>query len=177
MTTLNDFTKDEAELLVSLPYKTGMWISHSEDHDGDRDDADEDKSLAACLRHYAKLGEGKPFFAQVVKESLRREDKWAEWADQSFTLVQDIQKALPILRGKASDIEIKQFKRALMEIGTAVAQSSGEFSDDSGAEGFFSKILGKFSGLADHDAGHPMNVSAAEDSALEKLRAALKGKA
>lgn len=177
MTSLSDFTKDEADLLVSLPYKAGMWVSHSEDHDGERDDSYEDKVLAACLRHFAKMGDGKQFFAQVIKETLRREDKWAEWADQSFTLVQDIQKAVPVLRGKASVDEIKLFKRSLMEIGTAVAQASGEFSEDDAAEGFFGKILSKFSGLADHDAGHPMNVSAAEDSALEKLRAALKGKA
>lgn len=177
MTSLTDFTKDEAELITSLPYKAGMWVSHSEDHDGEADDTHENKALTACLRHYAKMGDGKPFFAQVIKETLRREDQWPEWADQSFTLVDDIQKAVTILRGKASVDEIKLFKRALMEIGTAVAQASDEFSDDGENEGFFGKILGKFSGLADHDAGHPMNVSASEDSALEKLRAALKGKA
>jgi hypothetical protein len=177
MTSLNDFTKDEAELIVSLPYKAGMWVSHSEDQDGEKDDTHENKALSACLRHFAKMGEGKPFFAQVIKETLRREDQWAEWADQSFTLIQDIQKAVPILRGKASVDEIKLFKRSLMEIGTAVAQASDEFGDDNGDEGFFGKILGKFSGLTDTDAGHPMNVSASEDSALEKLRAALKGKA
>lgn len=177
MTSLSDFTKDEAELLINLPYKAGMWVSHSEDQDGESDDTHENKALTACLRHFAKMGDGKPLFVQIIKETLRSEDKWTAWADQSFTLIEDIQKAVPILRGKASVDEIKLFKRSLMEIGTAVAQASDEFGDDSGDEGFFGKILAKFSGLADHDAGHPMNVSASEDSALEKLRTALKGKA
>lgn len=177
MTSLADFSKEEADLLISLPYKAGMWVSHSEDHDGEKDDTHENKALTACLRQFAGMGDGKPLFAQVIKETLRREDKWAEWADQSFTLVQDIQKAVSILRGKASVDEIKFFKRSLMEIGTAVAQASDEFSDDAASEGIFGKILSKFSGLADHDEGHPMNVSASEDSALEKLRAALKGQA
>jgi hypothetical protein len=85
---------------------------------------------------------------------------------------------VPVLRGKASVDEIKLFKRSLMEIGTAVAQASDEFGDDNRDEGFFGKILGKFSGPGRHmTPGHPMNVSASEDSALEKLRAALKGKA
>jgi hypothetical protein len=177
MTSLADFTKEEADLIVSLPYKAGMWVSHSEDQDGESDDTHENKALTTCLRHFAKMGDGKPLFAQIIKEALRSEDKWADWADQSFTLIEDIQKAVPILRGKASVDEIKLIKRSLMEIGTAVAQSSDEYGDDSASEGIFGKILSKFSNLADHDAGHPMNVSASEDSALEKLRAALKGKA
>lgn len=177
MTSLSDFTKDEAELIAALPYKVGMWVSHSEDHDGERDDTHENKALTACLRHYAKMGDGKPFFAQVMKETLRCEDRWPEWADQSFALLEDIRKAVVILRARASVDEIKLFKRSLMEIGTAVAQASGEFSEDGKGEGFFGKILSRFSGLADHDAGHPMNVSAAEDSALERLRAVLQGKA
>ena len=91
------------------------------------------------------MGDGKPLFAQIIKETLRSEDKWAAWADQSFTLIEDIQKAVPILRGKASVDEIKLIKRSLMEIGTAVAQASDEYGDDGAPEGIFGKILAKFS--------------------------------
>jgi len=178
MTSLSAFSKDEIELIASLPYKIGMWISYADDADGEADDEKEARILSGCLRAFAKLHEDKPFLSEVMKESLRREDKWVDWADQSFTVVQDIKKAVPVLRTKASADEIKALKRALMEIGTAVASAFGEFGGfDDESEGIFAKIIGKFSGLVDSDSGHPMNVSAAEDSALENLRAVLSGKA
>ena len=77
MTSLADFTKDEVELIASLPYKAGMWVSHSEDQDGESDDTHENKALTACLRHFAKMGDVKPLFAQIIKETLLNEDKLA----------------------------------------------------------------------------------------------------
>lgn len=179
MTSLSDFEQAETELFASLPYKVGMYISHSDDVEGEADDEREQKALASCLKQFVKLAENKPLLAGIVKESLRREDKWAEWTDQSFTVLHDIKKAVPLLRTKASADQIKEIKRALMEIGTAVAQASGEFGqfDEAESDSFFGRIIGKFSGLGEGDAGHPMNVSATEDSALEKLRATLQGKA
>ena len=179
MTALSAFSKDEIGLVVSLPYKVGMWISYADDQDGEGDDAREQKTLAACLRQFARLSADKPFLSEIMQECLRREDEWAGWADESFSVLEDIKKAVPVLRQKATVDEIKALKRALMEIGTAVAQAFGEFGafDEAEREGFFSKVIGRLSGLADSDAGHPMNVSAAEDSALEKLRAVLQGKA
>jgi hypothetical protein len=178
MTSLSAFSADEAELIASLPYKVGMWISYADDADGESDDAKEAKILSTCLRQFAKLHADKPFLSEVMKESLRREDRWVHWADQSFTVLNDIKKAVPILRTKVSADEIKALKRALMEIGTAVAAAFGEFGTfDDESEGLFTKIIGKFSGLGEGDSGHPMNVSASEDSALENLRAVLSGKA
>jgi hypothetical protein len=177
MTSLSDFDQAEAELFASLPYKVGMYISHSDDVEGETDDEREQKALASCLKQFIKLSENKPLLAGIMQEALKRNDKWEDWTDQSFTVLQDIKKAVPLLRAKASADEIKEIKRALMEIGTAVAQASGEFGqfDEAEAEGFFGKIIGKLSGMGDD--GHPMNVSATEDSALEKLRATLQGKA
>jgi hypothetical protein len=179
MTRLSDFSPDEIELIASLPYRVGMWISHADDMDGEGDDEKEAKVLSGCLRQFAKMHDDKSLLSEVMTESLRREDKWAEWADQSFTVLNDIKKVIPLLRDKASTEEIKDLKRSLMEIGTAVASAFGEFGmfDEEKTEGLFAKIISKFSALGGDDAGHPMNVSAAEDSALENLRAVLTGKA
>lgn len=179
MTRLSDFSSGEIELIASLPYKVGMWISHADDVDGESDDEKEAKILSGCLRRFSKMQENQSFLGQVMAESLRREDKWAEWADQSFTALDDVKAALPILRGKAAVEEIKSLKRALMEIGTAVASAFGEFGmfDEEKTEGVFARVIGKLTGLGDDDSGHPMNVSATEDSALNNLRAVLSGKA
>jgi hypothetical protein len=179
MTRLSDFSSDEIELIASLPYKVGMWISHSEDVDGEGDDEKESKILSSCLRRFAKMQDEDSLLGQVMAESLRREDKWADWADQSYNVLNDIKAALPVLRGKANVEEIKSLKRALMEIGTAVASAGDEFGafNEEKTGGVFARIIAKFSGLGDGDSGHPMNISATEDSALENLRAVLSGKA
>lgn len=173
----DSFSSEDIEFLASLPYKVGMWISETDDQDGDADDVREAKVLGSCLRQFAKLHEDQVFVSRIMKESLRLENKWPDWTHESFNVLSDLKKAFPLLQSKASVEDSKSFKRALIEIGTAVAQASNEYGafDDNEAEGFFGKIMGKFAGLGDNDAGHPMNVSAAEDSALEKLRAALKG--
>ncbi len=177
MTALSDFSRDEAELFASLPYKVGIWMSYTDDQDGDADDEREAKTLTSGLRQFAKANKDKPLVSQILEESLRRRDRWEQWADQSFNVTLDIQKAVTLLRGKKiSPDDLKAFKRVLMEIGTAVAQAANEYGafDEAESEGFFGKIIGKFSG---DESGHPMNVSAAEDSALEKLRQTLREKA
>lgn len=179
MTRLSDFSSDEIELIASLPYKVGMWVSHADDVEGEGDDEKEAKILSACLRRFAKMHENQSLLGQVMAESLRREDKWAEWADQSYTILNDVKTALTALRSKADVEEIRSLKRALMEIGASVASAFGEFGmfDEEKTEGLFARVIGKLSGLADNDSGHPMNVSATEDSALNNLRAVLSGKA
>ena len=79
----------------------------------------------------------------------------------------------------ADQEEIKSLKRALMEIGTAVASAGGEFGmfNEEKTPGIFSRLISKLSGLGRDDSGDPMNVSATEDSALNDLRAVLSGKA
>ncbi len=179
MTRLSDFSADEIELIASLPYKVGIWVSHADDIDGEGDDEKEAKILSACLRRYAKGQDNQSLLGEVMAESLRRGDKWLEWADQSFTVLNDVKAALPVLRGKASVEEIRSLKRALMEIGTAVASAFGEFGmfDEEKTENVFARVIGKLTALGDDDSGHPMNVSATEDSALNNLRAVLSGKA
>ncbi|MGB4058341.1 MAG: hypothetical protein WBK77_09690 [Alphaproteobacteria bacterium] len=178
MTDFSIFKSEEAELLASLPYKVGAWVGHSEDQGGEEDDKREEAVLSACLKRFVKLKEDKPFVGSVVSESLRRADRWAVWADESHSVLADIKRAVVLLRDKrATPEEIKGLKATLMEIGTAVAQASGEFSgDDADGKGFLGKMIGKIAGFMADDAGHPMNVSAAEDSALEELRQTLRGK-
>ena len=64
----------------------------------------------------------------------------------------------------------------LVEIATSVAQAYGEFGvEEEQDEGFFSGLMKKIAGgISDGgEANHPMNVSAAEDSAIERIKNAL----
>lgn len=175
MTALSAFSMQEAELLISLPYKVGMWVSHAEDEEGEADDARETKALELCLKAVVKLHDSQPFIKEVAVATLNLKIEWPRWADQSFATLADVEKAISLLRGKSSADELRHYRAMLMEIAACVAHAYGEFGQfDNEDEGFFSKIAAKFSAFSLEDAGHPMNVGATEGSILADLAAALK---
>ncbi len=55
MTTLSIFTPEEAEEIVSLPYRVGAHVSYSEDESGELDDALEAKALVSALEHVVQV--------------------------------------------------------------------------------------------------------------------------
>lgn len=181
MVTIADFSGSELELLASLPYKVGVFISHADDAEGELDDDREMAALETCIKAITKLHEDKPFTADIMRQCISMKMDWPRWAAQSFNVPEEAGRAAALLQGKASESEYKNYCSALMEIATTVAQAYGEFGefdDDDSSGGVFgglvSKITGTLSSLASDDADHPMNVSPAEDSALAALKAALK---
>lgn len=181
MTTLDDFSASELELLVSLPYKVGVYVSHADDEDGQLDDEREMDALQSCLKAIASLNEGKPFTAEVMRQTLAMRTDWPRWAGQSFNVPTEAAQAKALLTGHANEMETKNYCRALMEVATTVAQAYGEFGEyeDDEKGGLFGSIVGKItdtlSAMSSDDANHPMNVSAAEDNAISALRDALRG--
>jgi len=181
MASLSDFSASELELLVSLPYKVGVFVSHADDEDGELDDDKEMGALEACIKAIAALHADKPLTADIMRQSLSMRMDWPRWAAQSFHVPDEARRAMALMQAKASETEQKNYASALIEIATTVAQAYGEFGefdddDTSGSVfgGLVSKISGALSSLTSDDAAHPMNVSAAEDTALEALRGALK---
>ena len=182
MASLSDFSSSELELVVGLPYKVGVFVSHADDEDGEIDDDKEMAALEACLKAIASLHEDKPFTSEVMRQCMSMRSDWPRWAAQSFHVTDEAAKASALLSARVSESEAKNYKAALMEIATTVAQAYGEFgdfddNDSSGGlfGGLVSKISDTLSSLSADDANHPMNVSASEDHAIEALRVALQG--
>ncbi len=182
MTTLDDFSSSELELLSSLPYKVGVYVSHADDEGGEEDDEREMDALESCIKAIASLNDDKPFAAEAMRQTLAMRSEWPRWAAQNFKVPEEAAQAKALLAGRANEQECKNYCAALMEIATTVAQAYGEFGefdDDDEGGGLFGSIVGKItstlSGVSADDANHPMNVSAAEDTAINTLRNALKG--
>jgi hypothetical protein len=174
MTQLVAFTAEETDLLVSLPYRVGVWISHADDIEGEADDERESKALHSCIKAIAKIHQEQALIVEIMAETLRRRAQWNDWTENSFHALTEAQKAVAVLRTKGTATDIKHYRAALMEIAASVARAHSEFGafDEAESEGIFTKIAGAFSSLADAD--HPTNVSASEDSALSRLAAALR---
>lgn len=180
MSELSVFSPEEIDLLARVLFKVGAWVSYADDEDGEEDDALEMKALSACIRAVAKKYDGPGLVDDIARETLKRQADWEAWADESFHVLSECRQALDLLKARAAERDVKNYKAALMEVGTTVARAYGEFGEcgDDDEGGVFGALLGKitsgFSGLSGEDKNHPMNVSAAEDSALEELRALLR---
>ena len=181
MTDLSQFSATEFELLVSLPYRAGIFVSYADDIDGDSDDENEMAMLVAALNAIGVLHAGNPFLSKLFKETLRLKSEWPLWQTKAFNISGDAQMAISLLKSKGGETLAKQYRGALMEIATTVAQAYGEFGqfDDVAKDpglfgGLVAKVVSGFSSLSTEDKNHPMNVSASEESALSELSAALK---
>ncbi|MCK5385138.1 MAG: hypothetical protein KAJ29_06125 [Alphaproteobacteria bacterium] len=182
MTTLSSFTPEEADLIISLPYRVGMHVSYSEDEGGERDDALEMKALESVLRDVVKNEEKDGSLAQeVARATLEGKEKWEAWSQGVFNIEPLCEKTITMLKTQASVDEVKDYIRICLEIAGSVARAYGEFGEDDAAEeecsGIIGKIMGEISrimpGTKGREAHHPMNISAAEDSAVERISAAM----
>lgn len=176
---LGNLSPEDNELLVSLPYRVGVWMSYTDDEEGEQDDIQEMKVLEAIIRSIAQLHERSEFVQQVARETLRRRDDWPRWSQGCFDILPECEQAIGFLKSYVNDNDLRDYKATLVEIATVVAQAYGEFGefDDKEEEGLgtmIGKFVGKFSGLSSKDADHPMNISATEDTALSRLIAVLK---
>lgn len=179
MTKLSDFSNEDAELIVSLPYRVGMHISYAEDEDGEQDDEREMQAMEACIKEVAKLHEGSEFIKEIALEVLRSKGKWGAWSQGVFNIAPSCEKAVIALKTEGSKDDVKSYIRMVIEVATAVAQAYGEFGEDPEPEkGFFGKAMSRittgFAGMSEDDSAHPMNVSAAEGSAISNITTALK---
>lgn len=180
MTDLSSFSEQERALIVSLPYKVGLWISHAEDEEGEDDDAQEMKALKHCVVGIAKAHEQNGFIHALLVEMIRGREDWSQWDDDAFQVVAQIKGVKPALQKHLSEAEYKEFCKVLIEIAIVVAEAHGEFGDwgdepdESLFSGFMNKMKDRFSGMADSTGASPMNISAAEDDAIKQLKAALK---
>ena len=174
MTILSDFSVDDFELIVSLPYRVGLHVSYADDEEGEQDDEREMAALEACLKAVVVKNEG--LTKDVAEKALSMKDKWDGWGQGVFNIEPVCRQASEIIARVASNDEAKDYVQMVLEVASSVAQAYGEFGEEPDApKGFLgkamSRIVGGF-GSADDEA-HPMNVSAAEDSAISRISAAL----
>ncbi len=175
MTVLSDFPETEVELVVSLPYRVGLHVSYADDEEGEQDDELEMAALEACLKAVADKNDG--LVKEIALKSLSMKDKWPSWGNGVFNIEPLCKQASESVARVSSKEETKAYVKMVLEVASAVAQAYGEFGEEQEEpQGFFgkamSRIVGGFGGS--DDAAHPMNISAAEDSAISRISSALK---
>jgi hypothetical protein len=180
MIQIGNLLMEDVELVISLPYRVGIWMSYMDDEDGEQDDAREMKALEQIISEVAKSHDKSDFVQEVARNTLDNRNKWAGWSQGCFDILPECEKALGLLSTNLGSDDYNAYKDMLIEIATVVAQAYGEFGDNSNFNdsnnitSSIKKFVVKFSGMSSDSENHPMNVSASENAALASLAKLLK---
>lgn len=188
---LEKFSDVERDLLASLPWRAGLWVSRAEQGGGTEADEAERKALENIIVAHAGGLVGSSFVHEVIAETLKCRTAWASWGNTNKAVPDDCRRAIAAIVTKLGESEAESFRVAVMDIGLAVARAFSETNDKGrvsigsapkldfvmwmidGAEKIFCKLLGL---KKMDDVGTILNVSSAEGKALAILSAALRGK-
>lgn len=136
MSFLDDLPFDQKELLISLPYRVGAWVSHADDDGGDESDEEEKRALASIINGFTRDVFGSEAVQYIMMETLQQKDKWEEWAANTNNILEDCQKAIDIMNEVEDEKEVNAFKQRLIEIAEAVALAFREYDNLN----FFTKL-------------------------------------
>jgi hypothetical protein len=180
MSVLNEFSGDEQDLIVRLPFRVGIWISESDMSGGDESAAQEREALNTIVAAYAEDYLKSEFVQRVMEMTLARKDEWPKWTDRVDAVPDECDRVMKALATRVPLREVESFKHNLIDIGVAVAMAYREGitepPEDAGAianlvfsmKSFFGILFGGFkTATADE------NISAAEHRALVKLAGVL----
>lgn len=166
-------------MIVSLPYKAGVWISAADKTETKA----AEKELAALEHIIDRHAQGmfeSAFVHEVMVETCTRKQEWPAWASQTGRVPEDCNRVVAALSEKLGARDMEAYRRSVMTVAVEVARTFREFDFSEpwpvrlGAG--LRRFMDRLAGLA-HRGGYDMrdwrSVSFAEDIALDKLSKAL----
>lgn len=131
MSFLHNLSPEDREMLISLPYRVGYWISQSDTSGGDDSDEEELQALSNILNGYA----GEIFVCEtvqvIISNTVRAQEQWPKWRENVGDVPEDCKRAIYILTQAVDEKEVNAFKQHIMEVGEAVALAFRELEDHS----------------------------------------------
>lgn len=162
-------------ILVSLPYRIGLYVSYADVTGGWEAQDKELQSLAGILREYSEDFCKTEFCQKVLMETLMRRDAWPLWSQNIERVPEEAGQIIDTLSSMFGDKELRAFKEVLSEIAVSVAMAFHERRDidttpvpsSGGFMGFFKKQ--PEAGPLDH-----IHISPSERAALLRVCEAMK---
>jgi hypothetical protein len=126
---MDQFLPDDRLLLVSLPYRVGLFVSESDRSGGDESDAREMQALTNIIVAYSQEVFGAETAQYIISETVSRRQEWQEWSNDLDMIESECHRAVDVLSEFVDVKEVNGFKRCLMEIGEAVALAFREYDE------------------------------------------------
>ena len=80
MSYLENFSEDQKQLLIALPYRAGLWVSESDSSGGDHADEAEMMALEGIITGFAQDFCKSEFVEEVMGHTLDKRAQWEEWS-------------------------------------------------------------------------------------------------
>lgn len=172
------FSEEDELLLISLPYRVGLYVSHADTTGGFEAQEAELQSLANILREFAEDFCKSEFAQKILMESLRARNLWPAWSQSMDRVPEEARHITDMLETHFDERGLRAFKEVLVEIALSVAMAFREGAGDEkpraakpprlSAIGYvLFRLMGKTSAGGD-PLGH-MNISRSERAALNRL--------
>lgn len=177
MPHLEKFSEDQKELLVSLPYRVGMWVSESDQGGGSGSAHEETVALEGIITGYAEDFLKSEFVEDVMKQTLAHKARWGEWTNGLDAVPLECRRAVDILNERLESGHALSFRQSLMDIATTVAAAYCEF-DDKGASSrrigayiryYWAVFKAEMKKEQPPSLAHVLNISMAEREVLKDL--------
>lgn len=140
MNFLDQLTETQKDMLVSLPYRVGLWISQSDDAGGDESDEQELQTLSNIINGFARDVFSSEMLQYIMAETLGQQDKWEDWAHNVDHAPTDCALAIDIIKTFGTDKDVAAFQNHMMEIGEAVAMAFSEYELQQGSGQFIAHM-------------------------------------
>lgn len=177
MKYLSKLPQDVQELVVSLPFRVGLFVSESDQTGGDESAEAERKALENIVTFYVEDTVKGEFAHEVMIHTLNHKDKWAEWSQNIDKVPEECLHLTYKMKDMIESKEILAYKQNLVEIAIVIAQAYCEFGENSSAmtklevyaSVFLKKMQGLFGGGNSSANQIDLNISADERAAIQLL--------
>ena len=170
---------DQKDLLISLPYKLGIWIGHYDEQGDVKADEKERAALSEIIEYLAEDSTSTSFVTELFRDALNSREDWADWPCNEQQVLEDSKKGMKIVKDNVSDKDATAFREALLTVCEVVAQAYGEFGgleDDESSSKWFGAVRNAIEKLKGHsyvNMERPFNISPAEQEAISTLKTQL----
>lgn len=166
---LSQLTPRDEALLVSLPYRVGLFVSYADTTGGWDAQEQEMQSLTNILREFTEDYCKSEFAQKVLLETMRQRQNWPVWSQKIENVPREAQQIMSVLKPMFYEKQLSSFREVLIDIALSVAMAFREESEErqnkpSLVDGLLSLIS-----RAPPDPLEHMNISAHEKTALLRL--------
>lgn len=179
MAFLEAFSEDEKKLLVSLPYKAGVWISQADQKGAGAAQAHELKTIESVIKCLSEGMFRSAFVHEVMSETHLRHGDWPTWAAQTDHILDEARRAVAVLKAKAMPPDAEAYVQMVMTIAYETAYAFREFDRSASVPikiWVWLRLMWEAfirTGNKDYRVESIANISLAEEEAIAHLAAAL----
>lgn len=115
--------------VISLPYRTGLWVSESDKTGGDESDDAELEALESIITSFGEDFLKSEFVEEVMQSTLDSMDLWDDWGEDMDSVPGDCAAVVEYLRSQVTPEELVNYKQNLMDIATSIAIAYREIDE------------------------------------------------